>query len=80
MKENLISREKGEQLNADQFNMLHKLLLKCQELGDQKVELVTQIVNLLDAKAKQLVLDKKTIGKNQLNLNQFLNFDHHYFL
>lgn len=57
MKENLNS----EQPSVEQLSMLHKLLLKCQELGDQKVELVTQVVNLIDAKAKQLVLDKKTI-------------------
>jgi hypothetical protein len=71
MKENL----SGEQLSAEQLSMLHKLLLKCQELGDQKVELVTQVVNLLDAKAKQLVLDRKTIGnKNSATkLTSFFN-------
>ena len=59
MKEN-ITREK--EINSEQLGMLHKLLLKCQELGDQKVELVTQLVSLLDTKSKQLISDRKSIG------------------
>ncbi len=49
-------------ISVEQLGIIHNTLIKCQELGDQKVELVSQIINLLDNKTKQLMLDTKTLG------------------
>lgn len=48
-------------ISVEQLGIIHNTLIKCQELGDQKVELVSQIINLLDNKTKQLMLDTKTL-------------------
>ena len=53
----------NESISVDQLGLIHSTLLKCQELGDQKVELVGKIIDLLDNKTKQLILDTKTLGK-----------------
>jgi hypothetical protein len=50
-------------ISVEQLALIHNSLIKCQELGDQKVELVAQIIDLLDNKTKQLILDTKTLGK-----------------
>ena len=42
---------------------LHHVLLQCQELGDQKVRLTGQIMEMLSSKTRQLGLDTKSLGK-----------------
>ena len=49
-------------ISVEQIGIIHNTLIKCRELGDQKVELVSQIINLLDNKTKELMLDTKTLG------------------
>lgn len=43
---------------------LHHVLLQCQELGDQKVRLTGQIMEMLSSKTRQLGLDTKSLGKS----------------
>jgi hypothetical protein len=58
--------EHGDQQNSelmvDQLSTLHGILIKCQELGDQKVALVSQIIEAINNKSKQLTLDTKSLG------------------
>jgi hypothetical protein len=62
-----LMNEQDEQVSNesnDQLGNLHSTLIKCQELGDQKVVLVSQIIELINAKSKQLILDTKSLGKS----------------
>ena len=43
---------------------LHHVLIQCQELGDQKVRLTGQIMEILSSKTRQLGLDTKSLGKS----------------
>lgn len=60
-------------INIDQLTNIHKTLIKCQELGDQKVELISKIIDLLDAKTKQLILDSRTLGNSFRTIKFILN-------
>lgn len=45
------------------LRVLHKTLLECQNLGDQKVRIASQIIETICAKTRQLGLDCKSNGK-----------------
>jgi len=53
------------------LNSLHQILLQCQLLGDQKVKITGQIMEILSNKTRRLGLDTKSHGKL---------FFHEYFL
>lgn len=53
------------------LNSLHQILLQCQLLGDQKVKITGQIMEILSNKTRRLGLDTKSHGKL---------FVHEYFL
>lgn len=50
---------------------LHQALVQCQELGDQKIKLTGQVVEMLNNKTRQLGLDPRSNGKS----NQLLSFE-----
>lgn len=45
------------------LNTLHQILLQCQLLGDQKVKVTGQIMDILSTKTRKLGLDAKSNGK-----------------
>jgi len=45
------------------LNSLHQILLQCQLLGDQKVKITGQIMEILSNKTRRLGLDTKSHGK-----------------
>lgn len=67
LKQEIISKS---QENADQetlknnldslFNKMHQLLTQCQTLGDQKIQLSSQIIEMIGSKTRQLGLDPRT--------------------
>ena len=42
------------------FNKMHQLLIQCQTLGDQKIQLSSQIIEMIGSKTRQLGLDPRT--------------------
>jgi hypothetical protein len=46
------------------LNTLHQILLQCQFLGDQKVKVTGQIMDILSTKTRKLGLDAKSNGKH----------------
>ena len=51
---------------------LQRMLIKTQELGDEKLRLVSQIIELIETRSRQLDQDVENLGKWTIMLNQRL--------
>ena len=60
---NIISKADAKITIKQLLNSLHQILLQCQLLGDQKVKITGQIMEILSNKTRRLGLDTKSHGK-----------------
>lgn len=65
-------RESEGPLKKKAFMALQRALIKCQEIGDEKLCLMTQIIEHIDNRARQLDQDRENLGN--LNVIYLLNF------
>ena len=66
-----VQKESDGTLRKRYVTQVQRALIKCQELGDDKLQVVSQIIECVENRSRQLHQDLENLGELEIHLNYF---------